>query len=114
MGLLDEFEKRMGLPPLKEILGEGGDKGRASRLVGLLRQLNPLMKRLENLSKDSHGMANTLELLRLVERLDQQGTLQRLDELLKDLQPLLKSKSATALLDRLDKLAPVLEGLLKE
>ena len=106
MSLITELEKRLGLPPLKQVtdMAEGKTGARIDRILG----------RLERLGKDSQGLGQALELLRLVKQLDDQGALQRLDELLKNLQPLTTSKGALALLERVEKLAPMLEGLLKE
>ncbi len=106
MGILAELEKKLGLPPLQQVtqMADGKTGERIERILG----------RLERLSKNSQGLGQALELLRLVKQLDDQGALQRLDSLLKDLQPLTTSKGAMALLGRLEKLAPMLEGLLKE
>ena len=106
MGILAELEKRLGLPPLKQVtdMADGKTGERIERILG----------RLERLSKNSQGLGQALELLRLVKQLDDQGALQRLDDLLKDLQPLTTSKGAMALLERLEKLAPMVEVLLKE
>jgi len=104
--LLKRIERTLGLPPLKQVtdMAEGKTGVRVERILG----------RLERLGKDSQGLGQALELLRLVKQLDDQGALQRLDDLLKDLQPLTTSKGAMALLERLEKLAPMVEGLLKE
>ena len=104
--MLKRIEQTLGLPPLKQVtdMAEGKTGVRVERILG----------RLERLGKDSQGLGQALELLRLVKQLDDQGALQRLDALLKDLQPLTTSKGAMALLERLEKLAPMLEGLLKE
>ena len=106
VGILAELEKRLGLPPLKQVtdMADGKTGERIERILG----------RLERLSKNSQGLGQALELLRLVKQLDDQGALQRLDDLLKDLQPLTTSKGAMALLERLEKLAPMVEVLLKE
>ena len=106
MSLLTELEKRLGLPPLQQVadLAEGKTGERVERILG----------RLERLGKNSQGLGQALELLRLVKQLDDQGSLQRLEGVLKDLQPLLTSKSLPVLLERLEKLAPLLAGLLKE
>lgn len=104
--MLKRIERTLGLPPLKQVtdMAEGKTGVRVERILG----------RLERLGKDSQGLGQALELLRLVKQLDDQGALQRLDDLLKDLQPLTTSKGAMALLERLEKLAPMVEGLLKE
>lgn len=110
MGVWGTVEKTLGLPPLKEALQ--GLRHLAEGETGA--RLDRITARLVKLSTDSQGNAQAMELLRLVERLDQQGSLQRLDEVLRDLQPIVRSKGANALLQRLEGLAPLLDKLMKE
>lgn len=100
---MKRLETFLGLPPLETVMSllQGETGKRADRILG----------RLERLSKDSQGIGQAVELLKLVERLDQQGTLARLLELLKELP---KSKDMVPLLERFEKFAPFLEKLLKE
>ena len=96
------LEQALGLPDLDKVLplvqGESG------------KRVERLLARVERLSKDSAGLGQAVELLKLVERLDKEGTLQRLDELLKDLAPLMKSKTAHEMVARLGQLGDLLGG----
>ena len=107
MGIQGAVEKLFNLPPLKEALASLGHLAEGE--TG--QRLDRITARLVKLSGDSD---RTMALLAQLERMDQQGTFQRLDELLKDLRPLVRSKGLNALLARLDTLGPLLDKLMKE
>jgi len=103
---LERLEERFGFPPLDDVKKlVTGDTG---------KRVNLLVARLERMSKDSSGILGAVELLKLVRELDQQGTLQRLLDLLKELSPIVKGKQAGILIERLGKLETMLQSLLKE
>ena len=105
--VMRRLEEALGLPPLHDVL----DPVKGARFEKLLARVEKLLARLESFSHDSD---KAKELLLLVERMDQNGALTRLDILVKDLQPLAKSKALEGLLGRLEKMAPLLEEILKE
>ena len=98
--------EKMGLPPIRQVLGMlEGDSG---------KRLERLVVKLEKLAQDSAGLMNATQLLTLVCKMHEDGSLEKLDELLKDLMALSKSKTATALLEKVESMAPMLGKLLKE
>ena len=104
--MLDGLEKRLGVPPLKEILSL------STGSVG--KRIESILSNLEKLSGDKTTIKEVITLLNLVKELDEQGTLGRLLELLKELKPLTKGKTAVALVGKLDQLEKVIRVLLKE
>lgn len=105
--MLEGIEKKFGLPPIREV---------SALLGGInLKRLDSLLAKVERLSKTS---TETLELLRIVQQLDKDGTLARLEHTL-TLLP--KGKDSADLLHllkelgpRLDKLTQLADALLKE
>lgn len=110
MSVLSSVEKALGLPPMKEALGQlqALSEGEAGKT------LDRITARLVKLSADTPGNAQAMALLREVREMYKEGSLQCLGEILKDLRPLTKSKGLNALLERLDKLTPFLDKLMKE
>lgn len=109
MGVAMSIEKTLGLPPLKETLAglyrlSTGERG---------ERLERLATSLKELAHDAAGLSQAVEALSLLERLDREGTLTRLDRLLKDLKPLVESPVLASLLEHLKEFAPVLENLAK-
>ena len=107
MGVLDEFEKKLGIPAFGKILpllsGENG------------KMLESMLKRLEKLSQDTTSMQTAAEVLHLLIEADEKGTLARLDSLLKELQPLIKDKTfIKELVSKFDKLEQIATNLMKE
>lgn len=104
--MLKGFEERLGLPPLAEGVSIlAGPTGK--RLVALLSSL-------ETLSKDKESLKNVAALLELVERLDKAGTLTRLIELLREIKPLARGKTAQLLVEKLDKIEGLMTVLMRE
>ena len=66
---------------------------------------------LKELGQDARGLAQALEVLRLLEKLDRDGALVRLDRLLKDLKPLVESPILPELMRNLQEMAPLLQQL---
>lgn len=109
-----QFEERMGLPSLKEV---------TSLLSGPTgKRIDNLITRLEKLSQDKSTIVQVIELLNLIQQMDNAGTLDKLNELLRNLP---RGKSGQALVlelrkaiaelgPRLDKLSDLASTLMKE
>ena len=104
--LRDLIEQRLGLPKLEDITQlASGDTG---------KRIDSILSKLERLSRDSEGLRNAIELLNLVKDLDQRGSLVKLNELVKNLNSLLKSPIARRLSQNIDKVGELVEVLKKE
>jgi len=104
--MLDGIERKLGLPRLREVsdmLTE--DK---------LKQLNSLLTRLEKFSKNLTMLAEFKEILKLLNELEDKGVITRLNLLLEELGPIVKSKTATKLVSKLDKIEKLVQTLLTE
>lgn len=104
--MLDNIERRLGLPPLREVsdmLTE--DK---------IKQLSSLLTKLEKLSKDMKTIREMTALLQLIKELDSRGTIARVNELLGNLAPLTKGQIAAKLVNKLDRLEKLITVLTKE
>ncbi|MDP2953338.1 MAG: hypothetical protein Q8O76_08505 [Chloroflexota bacterium] len=98
--MLHNLEKRVGIPPLKDILFLAtGPTG---------KRLSSILQRLEELTKDARSLGQVLELLKLIQEMDKAGTLVRLEAVLKALP---KGKQAEALAKTLESLGPRLDKL---
>ena len=104
--ILKSFEHRLGLPSIDRVLDTiGGKNG---------EKINTLLRRLEKLSKDQESIRLALTLLNKVDEMNANGSLDKLLELVKDLNALTKSKQTQKLLDRLDTLDKLMDTFLKE
>lgn len=104
--MLDGIERRLGLPRLREVsdmLTE--DK---------LKQLNLLLTRIEKFSKNLTMLAEFKEILKLISELEDKGVITRLNLLLEELGPIVKSKTASKLVNKLDKMEKLMQELMKE
>lgn len=102
--MLRTFEEKLGLPPLEQGI---------SLLTGPTgKRLTTLLSSLETLSKDKDALTSVVALLEMVERLDKAGTLIRLTELLRELGPLARGKTARLLVEKLDKIERLAMALL--
>jgi uncharacterized phage infection (PIP) family protein YhgE len=108
------FEDKLGLPPLQEV---------TSLLSGPTgKRVDSLITRLEKLSQDKTAITEVLELLKLIQQMDNAGTLDKLNELLKNIpkgkggQALVSElrQAITQLAPRLDKLSALASALMKE
>ena len=104
--MLDRLEQRLGLPPLKEMSDMMTDEK--------IKQLGALLAKLDKLSKDTSAIKDMVVLLQLIKELDQQGTLGRLDSLLKELGPITKGQTAAKLVEKLGKIEKTISALMKE
>lgn len=69
-----ELEKKMGLPPLTEMLGlVSGENG---------KRMNIMLGRLEKLAGNMDSLREAIQLLRLVQELGREGYLKQLDSIL--------------------------------
>lgn len=104
--VFSKFEERLGLPPLKDM---------AALLSGPTgKRLESIVNKLNSLHKDTSSIKEMVTLLKLVKELDDNGTIERLTELLKEIKPLSKSKLGAALLEKFDKFEKMLTALLKD
>ena len=106
---LSEFEEKMGLPSFRQgvdlLAGPTG------------RRIENILGHVEKLSADPNSVdriMHTMELLKLIQEMDKQGTLARLESLMKALP---KGKSGEAMLAKMDsmmkELGPRLDKLVK-
>lgn len=103
--MLDKLERKLGLPKLAEMTSLlSGDSGK--RLEGIIGKL-------EKLSESDKNLQEIATLLNTIERLDQSGALVRLDDILKELVVLSKSKSMKSAVDAAIQLGPMLKDLVK-
>jgi uncharacterized protein YjgD (DUF1641 family) len=108
------FEDKLGLPPLEEV---------TSLLTGPTgKRIDTLVTRLEKLSQDKSAIKEVLELLKLIQQMDNAGTLDKLNDLLKNIpkgktgQVLVSElrQAITQLAPRLDKLSALASALTKD
>ena len=101
--MLQGIEKRLGLPPLEQALGlVQGPTG---------KRIESLLGRLERLAKDG-SLPQMIALLKMVQEMDKQGTLQRLESVLKLLPTGKSAQSSVALVQLLAQQVPKLDRLI--
>ncbi len=106
VALFKALETKLGLPKLDDVVSlASGETG---------KRVDRIVSKLILLSKDSKGTNDAIALLEIVERLDKQGTLERLIDLLDKIGPLTKGKTALLLVQKLEKMEKLLATLLKE
>jgi Ca2+-binding EF-hand superfamily protein len=112
--VLGRFEEKFGLPPLKDVTTLlSGPTG---------KRIDSLITRLEKLSQDKSAIVEVLELLKLIQQMDTAGTLDKLNELLKNIpkgktgQELVSElrKAITELSPRLDRLTNLAKVLMEK
>jgi ABC-type transporter Mla subunit MlaD len=109
-GIAGKIEEKFGLPKLQEVsealnklshLLEGERGKRLERLISNLREL----------AQDHESAEHAERLLTLLERLDQEGTLMRFDQVLKDIKPVMNSRLTKDVVGRLSQLGDLLDML---
>ena len=102
--MFEKIEERFNLPPLKKAF---------SFLTGPTgKRIEAIIHSLETLSEDTATIHAITHLLELIERMDKDGTLDKLNVTLEHIGPLTRSKNLKLMLDKLDKFEILLKDLL--
>mgnify|MGYP001572626677 CR=1 FL=1 len=102
--MFEKLEKRFNLPPLEKAFAFlTGPTG---------KRIESIILSLDKLSKDASTIHDVTHLLELIERMDKEGTLDKLNITLRSIGPLTRSKNLKLVLDKLDKFEAILKDLL--
>ena len=108
---LSRLEGRFGLPKLDRMVDltdrisqiPSGESG---------KRIESILGKLEKLSNNDGNLDRATELLGHIERLDSNGTLNKVDGLLKDAKPIVNSKIGRGLTKQVDKFGKLIEDIL--
>lgn len=107
--MLGGIEKRLGLPKLSESMKTMSEAMKLAQSP-TMKKLDKLLFSVEKLSEGTASIKEVISLLELVGKLDRDGTLDKLMQMLVLLKPIATSRGAKTLMENLDKIVHAIEA----